>query len=291
MLFHRCQNTEISLNPSGIVVADITADHADQLLLVCETVSVIPFPLENAPEALHGPVIDAMGDSGHTLCHTGLLQLVVEGAVCVLESPVGMEDGMGVGIAAYRPVKGFEHQRIIVVLADNKGNNASVIEIQDCTEIDLVYLDAFVPLELCNIRQPLLVGRLRVKISIQDVFCNMLRVLCASGASVIAVFDGGFDVFLPADSQDPFVVDMNVVVMAKIIVDPAIAFVRAFHVNLLDCLCNMLVFDGSGAFIARQPPVIGCSGHSEQPTGFFNGITAFLAAIPDCPVKVSPPYL
>ena len=85
-VFHWCQNSKISLYPSGVVVADITADHADQLLLICETVSVIPFPLQNTPEALYGPVIDAMGDSGHTLCHTGLLQLVVEGAVCVLES-------------------------------------------------------------------------------------------------------------------------------------------------------------------------------------------------------------
>ena len=232
-----------------------------------------------------------MGDSGHTLCHTGFLQLVVEGAVCVLESSVGMEDGTGVRIAVYRPVKGFEYQRIIIPLANYVGNNPSVVEIQDCTKIDFAYIDAFVPLELCDICEPLFVGCLGMKISVQDVLRNILRVLCTSGAAMIAVFDGGFDILLPADPQDPFIVDMNSIVMAKVIVDPAIALFRAFHINLLYFLCDLRVFYGPDTFIAGQPPIICSSGHPKQRTSFPNSSAALLAVLLDCTVNVTLPYL
>jgi hypothetical protein len=35
---------------------------------------------------------------------------------------------------------------------------------------------------------------------------------------VVAILDGGFDILLPADPQDSFVVDMNVMVVAKVVV-------------------------------------------------------------------------
>ena len=58
------------------------------------------------------------------------------------------------------------------------------------------------------------------------------------------------------NSQNPFIVNMNAVVVAKIIVDATIPLVRALHINLLNFLCNLLIFYGPGAFVAGQPPVI-----------------------------------
>lgn len=140
MLFHGRQNARVSLHASGVVVTDVGADHVDQFLLVCEATAIIPLPLQNTPEALHWPVINTMGYSGHALCHTGLFQLVVEGTVCVLKTTVRMENGVGIRIVVYCLVKGFEYEWIVISLADYERDNASVVKIQNGTEIDFMDL-------------------------------------------------------------------------------------------------------------------------------------------------------
>lgn len=67
--------------------------------------AVIAFPLQNAPEALHRAVINAMRHAGHTLRHFRLHELVVESAVGVLESSVTMEQGMHVRIGFHSLIK------------------------------------------------------------------------------------------------------------------------------------------------------------------------------------------
>lgn len=66
--------------PLGILreVRPILLDHLDKLVLAGETPAVIAFPLQNAPEALHRAVINAMRYAGHTLRHSRLHKLVVE---------------------------------------------------------------------------------------------------------------------------------------------------------------------------------------------------------------------
>ena len=127
MLFHRRQNAEIPLYPARVVVVDITLDHADQLLLARETLAVIPLALQNAPETLHRTIVNAVRYAGHTLRHARLLELVVEGTVCVLEAPVAVEQRMRVGIGLDSLIKRLEHQRIVVPLSDDVGDNAPVI--------------------------------------------------------------------------------------------------------------------------------------------------------------------
>ena len=61
-------------------------------------------------------------------------------------------------------VKCFEYKRVIIPVADHVGNDAPVIEIQNCTEIDLVDFDTLIPFELRYICEPLLVGCLGVKL-------------------------------------------------------------------------------------------------------------------------------
>ena len=82
------QHTEISLYSFGVVIADVVANHVDQISSAGETVAIIPLTLQDAPEALHRAVINAVGHSGHTLCHTGLFQLVVKTSVCILEPTI-----------------------------------------------------------------------------------------------------------------------------------------------------------------------------------------------------------
>ena len=83
MLFHRGQHAQITLHPSGVVIMDIGLNHLHKLPLAGKTSAVIAFPLQNAPEALHRAVINAMRHVGHTLRHSRLHELVVESAVGV----------------------------------------------------------------------------------------------------------------------------------------------------------------------------------------------------------------
>ena len=129
MLFHRRQDAQIALHPPGVVVMDIVLDRLNKLPLTGEPSAVIAFPLQNAPEALHRAVVNAMRHTGHTLRHSRLHELVVESAVGVLEPSVAMEQRMCVRIGLHSLVEGFENQRIIVAFAEHKGHDAPVTKI------------------------------------------------------------------------------------------------------------------------------------------------------------------
>ena len=45
VLFHRCQDTKVSLDSAGIVVTDIALKHLDELLFAGKTPAIIAFPL------------------------------------------------------------------------------------------------------------------------------------------------------------------------------------------------------------------------------------------------------
>ena len=78
MLFHRRQDAQIALDTSRVVIANILLDHLDKFLLAGKTSAVIAFPLQDAPESLHRPIVNAVGHTGHTLRHSGLYEFVVE---------------------------------------------------------------------------------------------------------------------------------------------------------------------------------------------------------------------
>ena len=78
MLFHRRQDAQIALDTSRVVIANILLDHLNKLPLAGKPSAIIAFLLQNAPEALHRAVINAMRHAGHTLRHPRLHELVVE---------------------------------------------------------------------------------------------------------------------------------------------------------------------------------------------------------------------
>lgn len=53
----------------------------------------------------------------------------------------------------------------------------------------IVDFRAFIPFELCNIRQPFFIRLLRMEIPVQLVFCHMLRTRCTACAAVTAVLN------------------------------------------------------------------------------------------------------
>ena len=91
MLFHRREDAEIALNAPVVVVTDVILNHINQFFLGGITFAVIAFPFQDAPEAFHRAVVDALSNAGHALYHTCLLQLVVKDPVGVLKSSVTMK--------------------------------------------------------------------------------------------------------------------------------------------------------------------------------------------------------
>ena len=263
MLFHRRQHAQFTLHTSGVVIMDIGLNHLHKLPLAGKPSAVIAFPLEDTPEALHGAVIDAMCNTGHALRHASLHELVVEGAVGVLESSVTMEQGMRVRIGFHSLIKGLENQRIVIAFAEHIGHNAPVAKVEDGAQIEFLYLHTLKPLEFGHIGEPLLIGLCGIKLPVQKVFGKILRVLRPPRATVAAVLDGGLNAFGAADTQNAFVIDIYIVVMAQFVVDAPVALVRALRVNLLDFFRKRRVLYSTGTQFAGCPLIV-CRARNTQ---------------------------
>ena len=105
MLLHRCKDAKTSLHPTSIIVTDVVHDHLGQFLFAGKASAIVAFSFQNSPEALHRAVINTMGDAGHALRHTGLLQLAVKIPAGILKASVTVKQGMRVRIGFYRLVK------------------------------------------------------------------------------------------------------------------------------------------------------------------------------------------
>ena len=256
VLFHRRQDAQITLNTSRVVIANILLDHLNKLVLADEPSAVIAFPFQNAPEALHRVVIDAMRHAGHTLRHACLYELVVESAVGVLEPSVAMKQGLCVRIGFHSLIKGLENQRVIVAFTEYIGHNTPLTEIQNGAQIELVNLCSLVPLEFCHIGEPLLIGLCGIKLPVQKIFGKILRIFCVSGAAAASVLDRGADVFDPADAEHPLVVDMDAAVMAQVIFEPPVTLIRTFLMDLLDRIRKAFILRGPPAQLPGSPFVV-----------------------------------
>lgn len=128
-----------------------------------------------SPESFHWSIVNASSNSGHALYHFCGRQLCSKALARVLESTVTMEQRMYIGVLLNRFVKGVEHQFIIIAGSNFICHNPSVIEVKDCTEVQLVYLLAIIPLEFRHIGQPLLVRLVRMEIAVQNVLCGDFR--------------------------------------------------------------------------------------------------------------------
>ncbi len=275
MFLHRRQDAEISLHAPRVVIADVPLNHLNQVFLAGKALAIVALSFQNAPEALNRAVIDAVRCTGHALRHLCFYELVMKGSIRVLKSSVAVEQRMGVRIGLHRLVKGLKHQRIVVPVTDDVGNDASVTEIKNGTEINLVYFYAFIPLEFCHISKPLLIGPGSVELTVKLVLSDVLRVLCLPRAAVTAVLDGGFNPLGTADTQDTLVVDVNAVVMPQLVVDAPVSLVRAIHVDLLYLLGKLCVFNDPGAQLARCPLVVCRARNMQQAAGLFDGVAVF----------------
>ena len=198
---------------------------------------------------------------------------------------------MRVWIGFHSCVQRVKYQGIVVMVADDVSNDSVVIQVKYRAEIHLIYIRSFVPLELCHIRQPLLIRHIGMELPVQPILCVILRIGSLPGTAVVLVLNGGLDIQAAADAQYPFLVHIYLVVMSQIILDPAVAFVRILCMNLLHKFRNLLVFQLPGALFAAKPAVVGRSGHAQLLTGQFHRIPIFFLTFSHCQIDVRLPYL
>ncbi len=107
----------------------------------------------------------------------------MEHSTRILESSVAVEQGMRVRVGCYSGIQGIKYQRIVVAVPGDIGYDFPVIQVQISAEVSLVNLWACVVFEFCYIRFPLVIRMIRVELTVQIVFRNVLGICCLSGAA------------------------------------------------------------------------------------------------------------
>ena len=240
------------------IVADIILNHIYKAFAICELVSVVPFTFENSPETFHGSVVNAVGHPGHALRHAGFFQLRMEHSVGILKSSVTVKYGMCARIRFYGGVKCVVYQRVVIAAPDHIRDDASVIEIKNGAEIDLMFLSVLVLFKLCNVRKPFSVRLVCMEIPVENILRQILRIFGISGTAVVCILDGGLYVTTAADSQGTFVADSNIVVFLQIIPNAAVTLVWTVRMDLFGEIRYAFVFflslgQISGMGLVRYP--------------------------------------
>ena len=237
MFLHRCQHTQVALNSPGVVIADVALNHLNKLLLTGKMPAIIAFPFQDAPETFHGAIVNTVGHTGHTLHHSRLYKFLVECSACILVASVTVEQRTCVWIELNSPVKGLEYERIVIALTQRIGHDAPVTEVQNSAQIELMYLNTLIPFELRHISEPLLIGFVSVKLTAQQVFGKILRILGLPGTAVVIIFHSRPYISGPADPQHSLVIDMDAIIMAQIVIQSPVAFIWAFHMDSFNLVC------------------------------------------------------
>lgn len=113
---------------------------------------------------------------------------------------------MSLRIGGNSLVKGLKNQGVVVGITDDERHDSPVIEIQNGTEIELVLLGSDVILELCHVSQPFFVWFARIKLTLQNIRCQILRVGSLPCTAMVAVLDGRFNSFGSANAQHSLVI-------------------------------------------------------------------------------------
>lgn len=185
MSLHRCLNEQTVLVTAVVVVINVIFNGGNQLFPAGECLSVIAFTFQDSPEALHRTIVNTAANTGHTLRHTGIQQLLVEGSAGVLESTIAVEQRMRIWIFQNGFVKGIKDQLVVISVAENVADNSAITQVKDCTQIELVDNWTFIPLKLCHIGQPLFIWPSCPELPVQKILCCYLWVGSVFGAALL----------------------------------------------------------------------------------------------------------
>mgnify|MGYP004547096413 CR=1 FL=1 len=235
MSLHGSLDEQPVLVTAVVVVVNIAFNRGNELFSACKSMPIIALTLQDSPEAFHRAVVNAAANTGHTLCHPGIQQFLVEGSAGVLESTVAVEQRVCIRIFQNSFIKRVKNQLVVISVTNNIADDSPVTQIENRTQIELVDNWTFIPLELRYIGQPLFVGMPRPEFPVQTILCCYLRVRSISGTTLFSELHDGLDMKHTAEIQNTFVASSDIIVLFQIIPDAAVPFVWMFFINLLNC--------------------------------------------------------
>ena len=158
MSLHGSLDEQSVLVTAVVVVVNIVFNRGNELFSACKSMPIIALTLQDSPEAFHRAVVNAAANTGHTLCHPGIQQFLVEGSAGVLESTVAVEQRVCIRIFQNSFIKRVKKQLVVISVTNNIADDSPVTQIENRTQIELVDNWTFIPLELRYIGQSLFVG-------------------------------------------------------------------------------------------------------------------------------------
>ena len=185
MSLHRCLDKQTVLVTAVVVVINVIFNGGNQLFPAGECLSVIAFTFQDSPEALHRAIVNTAANTGHTLRHSGIQQLLVKGSAGVLESTVTVEQWVSIWIFQNSFIKRIKNQLVVIPVTNNVADDSPVTQIEDRTQIELVDNWAFIPLKLCHIGQPLFIWPSCPELPVQKILCCYLWVGSVFGAALL----------------------------------------------------------------------------------------------------------
>ena len=144
MSLHRCLDEQTVLVTAVVVVINVIFNSGNQLFPAGECLSVIAFTFQDSPEALHRAIVNTAANTGHTLRHSGIQQLLVESSAGVLESTVTVEQWVSIWIFQNSFIKRIKNQLVVIPVTNNIADNSPVTQIEDRAQIELVDNRAFI---------------------------------------------------------------------------------------------------------------------------------------------------
>jgi hypothetical protein len=103
-------------------------------------------------------------------------------------------------------------------------------------------LNSGVILKFSNIGEPLLIGHFCLKLTMQYIFSNVLRISSLTGTSIIGILDCGFNVLISAYPQNTLIINIDVMITFKIIPYAPVAFIRTFRMYFFNYFSDVLIF-------------------------------------------------
>ena len=94
----------------------------------------------------------------------------------ILKAPVAVEQRMGVRVGRDGLIQRLMYQGAVVGVPEDKGDDPPVAQVQDGAEVELMHSWTHIIFELRHIRQPFFIGPVRVKLAVQHIFSQILRV-------------------------------------------------------------------------------------------------------------------
>ena len=186
MSLHGSLDEQPVLVTAVVVVVNIAFNRGNELFSACKSMPIIALTLQDSPEAFHRAVVNAAANMGHTLCHPGIQQFLVEGSAGVLESTVAVEQRVCIRIFQNSFIKRVKNQLVVISVTNNIADDSPVTQIENRTQIELVDNWTFIPLELRYIGQPLFVGMPRPEFPVQTILCCYLQVRSISGTTLLS---------------------------------------------------------------------------------------------------------